>query len=277
MTAGEPAMRRPSLVLGPWGSAPLAHEALLGPSTAGLCPAVAGTRAGRRASAAARRSRGPSTGRRVARCALLPWRVHRAGAVPAPAVRVSIPHRGAAHRAGTRRQRVASFGGNRGQSSAGCGVLSACSACCSKGRTARTRPSGGLHAAPPGPPTPDSAGVPWPRGPGDAACFLRARSAGPPCPAMEPPGLPPPLAGTEGDSHLPRTVCDRRADQAAGTVGIIVASGPQQGLGRFSHLAARTPCRTRGAHWGPLGARHASLLLKAQEGLLPPRSPCLFF
>ena len=134
-----------------------------------------------------------------------------------------------------------------------------------------------IHTANKWTPTNDRAGVTWTRCPCDSDFFLSACSAWPPFPAIEPPGLPQPIDLTEGDRNLHRTFCERMKYHAAWTVGIVVEELPKKGLVSFSHLSASTKCRTRVANGGPLGDRHTSILLKDQDGILPPSSQCLFF
>src|SRR5437660_2292759 len=143
--------------------------------------------------------------------------------------------------------------------------------------TACKLPSCGSQAANKLTPTNDRALVPWTRCLCDSDFFLRVRSAWPPFPAIEPPGLPQPIDVTEGDRNLHLTFCDRMEYPAAWTVGIVVEELPQKGLVSFRHLSARTKCRTRAAHWVPLGDRPALILLKDQDGRFPQSSQCLFF
>ena len=143
--------------------------------------------------------------------------------------------------------------------------------------TSRTHPWCCIHASNKWTPTNDREGVTRTRLPCDSAFFLRARSAWPPFPSIEPPSLPQPIDLTEGDRNLHRRFCERMEHQAAWTGGIVVEELPQKGLGRFRHLSAGTQCWTCVVNWGALGYRHASILLKDQDGIFHQNSQCLFF
>ena len=98
-----------------------------------------------------------------------------------------------------------------------------------------------------------------------------------PFPSIEPPCLPQAIDVTEGDSNLPLRFCDRMEHHAAWTGGIVVEELPQKGLVRFSHLSSSTKFWSRVVNWVPLGYRHASILLKDQDGIFPKGSQCIFF
>jgi hypothetical protein len=65
--------------------------------------------------------------------------------------------------------------------------------------------------------------------------------------------------------------------EATGTIGIVVEQLPQKGLVRFSHLSSSPKFWARVVAWIPLGAMHASILLKDQDGIFPQDVQCLFF
>jgi len=133
------------------------------------------------------------------------------------------------------------------------------------------------HAAKTWTPTNDREGVTWMRGPCGSPFFVTLHLARPPLPAIEPPGFLSPMEGTEPDDHLRRRFPNGMQYQAAWTGGIVVESCPQQGLGSCRDLSSSTEVWTRVLPWVALGSMHASILLKDQDGIFPPCSPCLFF
>jgi hypothetical protein len=82
---------------------------------------------------------------------------------------------------------------------------------------------------------------------------------------------------TESERNLHLCFGERMQHEAAWTGGIVVEELPQKGLVRFSHLSSRPTFWARVVNWVSLGSRHASILLKDQDGIFPQDAQCLFF